>query len=109
MAQQRLHTSWQPAHHSSWSSSFALQRHLLSHGTGIESGEQLVNGGARGCAAEAFTLAAVLHRWRSSQAWPSSDSTPAGMQRITRPGHLASRCSAIYSGTTWASEAVSGS
>ena len=41
MAQQRLHTSWHAAHHSSWSSSFALQRHLLGYGTGIERCEQL--------------------------------------------------------------------
>ena len=41
MAQQRLQTSWQAAHHSSWSSSFALQRHLLGYGTGIERCEQL--------------------------------------------------------------------
>ena len=40
-AQQRLQTSWYTAHHSSWSSSFALQRHLLGYGTGIESREQL--------------------------------------------------------------------
>ena len=40
-AQQRLQTSWQAAHHSSWSSSFALQRHLLGYGTGIGSREQL--------------------------------------------------------------------
>ena len=35
-AQQRLQTSWYAAHHSSWSSSFALQRHLLGYGTGID-------------------------------------------------------------------------
>ena len=40
-AQQRLHTSWCTAHHSSCSSSFALQRHLLGYGTGIESREKL--------------------------------------------------------------------
>ena len=34
---QRLQTSWQAAHHSSWSSSVALQRHLLGYDTGIES------------------------------------------------------------------------
>ena len=43
MAQQRLQTSWQAAHHSSWSSSFALQRHLLGYDTAIESREQLVH------------------------------------------------------------------
>ena len=41
MAQQRLQTSWHAAHHSSRSSSFALQRHLLGYGTGIESREKL--------------------------------------------------------------------
>ena len=41
MAQQRLQTSWCTAHHSSCSSSFALQRHLLRYDTGIESREQL--------------------------------------------------------------------
>ena len=41
MARQRLQTSWHTAHHSSWSSSFALQRHLLGYGTGIGSREQL--------------------------------------------------------------------
>ena len=41
MAQQRLQTSWHAAHHSSCSSSFALQRHLLGYGTGIERCEQL--------------------------------------------------------------------
>ena len=41
MAQQRLQTSWHAAHHSSCSSSVALQRHLLGYGTGIESREQL--------------------------------------------------------------------
>ena len=40
-ARQRLHTSWHKAHQSFWSSSFALQRHLLGYGTGIESREQL--------------------------------------------------------------------
>ena len=40
-AQPRLQTSWYTAHHSSWSSSFALQRHLLGYGTGIESREKL--------------------------------------------------------------------
>jgi hypothetical protein len=40
-AQQRLSTSWHAAHHSSWSSSVALQRHLLGYDTGIESREQL--------------------------------------------------------------------
>ena len=37
MAQQRLQTSCQAAHHSSWSSSFALQRRLLGYDTGLES------------------------------------------------------------------------
>ena len=41
MAQQRRQTSWHAAHHSSCSSSFALQRHLLGYGTGIGSREQL--------------------------------------------------------------------
>ena len=41
MAQQRLHTSWHTDHHSSCSSSFALQRHPLRYDTGIESREQL--------------------------------------------------------------------
>ena len=41
MAQHRLQTSWHAAHHSSCSSSFALQRHLLGYGTGIGSREQL--------------------------------------------------------------------
>ena len=41
MAQQRLQTSCYTAHHSSCSSSFALQRHLLRYDTGIESREQL--------------------------------------------------------------------
>ena len=41
MAQQRRQTSWHAAHHSSRSSSFALQRHLLGYGTGIGSREQL--------------------------------------------------------------------
>ena len=41
MAQQRLQTSWHAAHHSSCSSSFALQRHLLGYGLGIGSREQL--------------------------------------------------------------------
>ena len=41
MAQQRLHTSWHTAHHSSWSSSFALQRHLLRYDARIERREQL--------------------------------------------------------------------
>ena len=41
MAQQRLQTCWHAAHHSSWLSSFALQRHLLGYDTGIESREQL--------------------------------------------------------------------
>ena len=40
-AQHRLQTSWYTTHHSSWSSSFALQRHLLGYGTGIESREKL--------------------------------------------------------------------
>ena len=41
MAQQRLQTSWHAAHHSSCSSSVALQRHLLGYDTSIESREQL--------------------------------------------------------------------
>ena len=41
MTQQRLQASWCTAHHSSCSSSFALQRHLLRYDTGIESREQL--------------------------------------------------------------------
>ena len=41
MTQQRLQTSWYTAHHSSWSPSFALQRHLLGYGTGIESRENV--------------------------------------------------------------------
>ena len=40
-APQRRQTSWQEAHQSSCSSSFALQRHLLGYGTGIERCEQL--------------------------------------------------------------------
>ena len=44
VAQQRLQTSWHAAHHSSWSSSFALQRHLLGYDLGIGSRERLVNG-----------------------------------------------------------------
>ena len=39
--QQRLQTSWGTVHHSSCSSSFALQQHLLGYGTGIESLDQL--------------------------------------------------------------------
>ena len=35
--QQRLQTSWCTVHHSSCSSSAALQRHLLRYDTGIES------------------------------------------------------------------------
>ena len=41
MARQRLHTSWCTAHQPSWSSSFALQRHLLRYDTGIGSRDQL--------------------------------------------------------------------
>ena len=41
MAPQRLQTSWCTAHQPSWSSSFALQRHLLRYDKGIESREQL--------------------------------------------------------------------
>ena len=41
-AQQRLPTSWCTAHHSSWSSSFALQRHLLGYDLSIGSREQLM-------------------------------------------------------------------
>ena len=104
--QQRLQASWCTVHHSSCSSSVALQRHLLRYDTGIESRDQLVHGGARGCAVEAVTLAAVLHRWQGSRAWPSSASRPAGAQRTTRHDRLASRCSGIYSGTTRASRAV---
>ena len=40
-AQQPLQTSWCTAHHSSCSSSFALQRHLRGYDTGIESRDQL--------------------------------------------------------------------
>ena len=40
-AQQRLQTSWYPAHLPSWSSRLALQRHLLGYGAGIESREKL--------------------------------------------------------------------
>ena len=103
--QQRRQTSWCTVHHSSCASSVALQRHLLRYDTGIESRDQLVHGGARGCAVEAFTLAKVIHRWQGSRARPSSASRPAGAQCITRPAHLASRCSSIYSGTARASRA----
>ena len=106
MAQHRLQTSWCTVHQSVCSSSFALQRHLLGYGTGIESRDQLVHGGARGCAAEALTLAGMLHRCQSSRAWPSTDSRPAGAQCISRSARLASRCSGIYSGTARASRAV---
>ena len=41
MAQQPLHTSWHTAHHSSCSSSFALQRHLRGYDTGTESRDEL--------------------------------------------------------------------
>ena len=41
MAQHRLQTSWYAAYHSSWSSSVALQRHLLGYGTAIGRCEQL--------------------------------------------------------------------
>ena len=105
-AQQRLQTSWCTVHHSSCSSSVALQRHLLRYVTGIESRDQLVHGGARRCAVEAVTLAQVVYRWQSSRARPSSDSRPAGAQRIARRDRLASRCSGIYSGTARASRAV---
>ena len=40
-AHQRRQTSGHAAQQSSWSSSFALQRHLLGYGTGIESREKL--------------------------------------------------------------------
>ena len=95
-ARQRLQTSSYTAHQPCWSSSFALQRHLLRYDTGIESRYQLVNGGAHRCAVEGCMLAAVLHRWQSSRAWPGSDSRPAGAQCTTRPARLASRCSRIY-------------
>ena len=109
MARQRLQTSWCTVHHSSCSSSVALKPHLLMYDTGIESRGQLVHGGACRCAVEACTHAAVLHRWQSSRARPSSAARPAGTKRISHSGHLASRCSGIYSGTTWASRAVSSS
>ena len=41
MAHERLHTSCYAANQPSWSSSVALQRHLLRYDTGIESCEQL--------------------------------------------------------------------
>ena len=96
MAQQRLQTSWHTAHQSSWSSSVALQRHLLRDDTGIESREQLGQAVHVDAQLKPARLLAVLHRWQSSRARPSSDSRPAGAQRISRPGHLASRCSGIY-------------
>ena len=40
-APERLQTGWYTVHQSSCSSSFALQRHLLGYGAGIESREQL--------------------------------------------------------------------
>ena len=91
--QQRLQTSWHAAHQPSWSCSIALQRHLLGYDTGIESREQLGEVVRRRCAAEACTGAAVLHRWQSSRAQPSSASRPAGTQRTSRTGQTPSRCS----------------
>ena len=44
-AHERLQTSWYTAHQLSWSSSFALQRHLLRYDTGIESRDELVHVG----------------------------------------------------------------
>ena len=40
-AHERLQTSWYTAHQLSWSSSFALQRHLLRYDARIERREQL--------------------------------------------------------------------
>ena len=77
-AQQRLQTSWHAAHQPSWSSSFALQRHLLRYDTGIESREQ---------------LGQVAHV--NAQAKPSSllrysfDGRPAGHGQAAPSDHLA--------------------
>ena len=58
---------------------------------------------ARGCAVEGVTLAHECHRRQVSRTRPWSASTPRAMQRITRPGHLASRWCAIEPATTRAS------
>jgi hypothetical protein len=54
---------------------------------------RVLRGGARGCSAEASTLANGLCRWQASQAWPSSHSRPDGMKRISQP-HFWTSCSA---------------
>ena len=83
-AQQRLQTSWHAAHHSSWSSSFALQRHLLGYGTGIESREKL----GQVVHINAQPKPARLLAW-------SSDVRAAGHGPTATPDQLASSASLV--------------
>ena len=84
MARQRLHTSWCTAHQPSWSSSFALQRHLLRYDTGIESREQ---------------LGQVVHvnaQLRPARLLPySTDGIAAGHDPPAPPGQLARSASVV--------------
>ena len=55
---------------------------------------------ARGCAAEATTLTAVLHRCRTGRAWPTSASTPRGAQHDSPRCHLSLCCGSIHPAPT---------
>ena len=55
---------------------------------------------ARGCTAEASTLAAVVHRWQGSRPRPWSASRPRATQHRSARHHLCSCCGAVQRATT---------
>ena len=70
---------------------------------------ELVATAERLCISMATARVHVASLTTLGRARTADDARPAGMQRITRTGHLASRCNAIYLGTTRASRLVSSS
>ena len=58
---------------------------------------------ARAYTVEATTLAAVVHRWQASRAWPSSASRPHGTQHDSPRCHLCSCCGDTHPPTARAS------
>ena len=87
-AQQRLQTSWLAAHHSSCSSSVALQRHLRGDDTGIESRDPL---------GQVVHVDAQLKP--SRLLWCSTDGRAAGHDPAATPDQLAHSASVVL--TFW--------
>ena len=93
MARERLHAAW----HAARQPTTAICARALAASTQPRRVHREAVGSslerrARGCAAEASTLATVLHRCQAGRAWPASASTPHGTQ-LDSPRWPPSSCS----------------